>query len=85
MGALYLRGRSWTADASRCTTADRLGMDHRQLQQFITSRTCPFDAVRARLAWRALGRPSLGMNGAGGHVRCHHLGENDVTHLEIHL
>ncbi|MCK7628245.1 IS701 family transposase [Streptomyces sp. RS10V-4] len=34
--------------------AERLGVDHQQLQQFVTSSTWPCDAVRSRLAWRAV-------------------------------
>ncbi|WSK84734.1 transposase [Streptomyces sp. NBC_01278] len=34
--------------------AERLGVDHQQLQQFMTSSTWPIEDVRARLAWRAV-------------------------------
>jgi SRSO17 transposase len=54
-GALYLRGL--LLDGRRKSMqlmAGRLGVDHQQLQQFITSSTWAFDAVRARLAWRAV-------------------------------
>lgn len=54
-GALYLRGL--LLDGRRKSMqpmAERLGEDHQQLQQFITSSTWPSDALRARLAWRAV-------------------------------
>lgn len=54
-GGLYLRGL--LLDGRRKSMqpmTERLGVDHQQLQQFMTSSTCPFDAVRARLAWRAV-------------------------------
>ncbi|WP_329142235.1 IS701 family transposase [Streptomyces sp. NBC_01456] len=54
-GALYLRGLLLEGRRkSMQPMADRLGVDHQQLQQFITSSTWPSDAVRARLAWRAV-------------------------------
>ncbi|MGW9047606.1 IS701 family transposase [Streptomyces lydicus] len=54
-GALYLRGLLLEGRRkSMQPMADRLGVDHQQLQQFITSSTWRFDAVRARLAWRAV-------------------------------
>ncbi|MFD6888806.1 transposase [Streptomyces sp. NPDC059957] len=34
--------------------AERLGVDHQRLQQFMTSSTWPVKDVRARLAWRAV-------------------------------
>ncbi|WP_030304490.1 transposase, partial [Streptomyces katrae] len=34
--------------------AERLGIDHQRLQQFMTSSTWPVADVRARLAWRAV-------------------------------
>lgn len=34
--------------------AERLGVDHQQLQQFMTSSTWPVEQVWARLAWRAV-------------------------------
>lgn len=52
---LYLRGL--LLDGRRKSMqpmAGRLGMDHQQLQQFVTSSTWPVDAVRARLARRAV-------------------------------
>ncbi|MFE0764211.1 transposase [Streptomyces smyrnaeus] len=54
-GALYLRGL--LLDGRRKSMqpmAERLGVDHQQLQQFMTSSTWPVDRVRARLAWRAV-------------------------------
>lgn len=54
-GALYLRGL--LLDGRRKSMepmADRLGVDHQQLQQFMTSSTWPVEDVRARLAWRAV-------------------------------
>ncbi|AIA01358.1 transposase [Streptomyces noursei] len=54
-GSLYLRGL--LLDGRRKSMqpmAERLGVDHQQLQQFVTSSTWPCDAVRARLAWRAV-------------------------------
>ncbi|MFK4599675.1 IS701 family transposase [Streptomyces pristinaespiralis] len=54
-GALYLRGL--LLDGRRKSMqpmAERLGVDHQQLQQFMTSSTWPVQDVRARLAWRAV-------------------------------
>ncbi|MFI8345743.1 IS701 family transposase [Streptomyces sp. NPDC085639] len=54
-GALYLRGL--LLDGRRKSMqpmAERLGIDHQQLQQFMTSSTWPVDEVLARLAWRAV-------------------------------
>lgn len=54
-GALYLRGL--LLDGRRKSMqpmAERLGVDHQQLQQFMTSSTWPVDQVRARLARRAV-------------------------------
>ncbi|UZJ33464.1 IS701 family transposase [Streptomyces endophytica] len=54
-GGLYLRGL--LLDGRRKSMqpmAGRLGIDHQQLQQFMTSSTWPVDQVRARLAWRAV-------------------------------
>ncbi|WP_411130506.1 IS701 family transposase, partial [Streptomyces sp. x-19] len=54
-GSLYLRGL--LLDGRRKSMqpmAERLRVDHQQLQQFVTSSTWPCDAVRARLAWRAV-------------------------------
>ncbi|MGW3829998.1 IS701 family transposase [Streptomyces microflavus] len=54
-GALYLRGL--LLDGRRKSMqpmAERLGVDHQQLQQFMTSSTWPVEDVRARLAWRAV-------------------------------
>lgn len=54
-GALYLRGL--LLDGRRKSMqpmAERLGVDHQQLQQFMTSSTWPVEDVRTRLAWRAV-------------------------------
>ncbi|MFE9636964.1 IS701 family transposase [Streptomyces sp. NPDC006463] len=54
-GGLYLRGL--LLDGRRKSMqpmAERLGIDHQQLQQFMTSSTWPVQEVRARLAWRAV-------------------------------
>ncbi|MBT2472703.1 IS701 family transposase [Streptomyces sp. ISL-66] len=54
-GQLYLRGL--LLDGRRKSMqpmAERLGVDHQQLQQFMTSSTWPVEDVRARLAWRAV-------------------------------
>ncbi|MFD7629507.1 transposase, partial [Streptomyces sp. NPDC059851] len=54
-GSLYLRGL--LLDGRRKSMqpmAERLGVDHQQLQQFMTSSTWPVEKVRARLAWRAV-------------------------------
>ncbi|MFJ1625803.1 IS701 family transposase [Streptomyces sp. NPDC088190] len=54
-GSLYLRGL--LLDGRRKSMqpmAGRLGVDHQQLQQFMTSSTWLVDAVRARLARRAV-------------------------------
>ncbi|MER8237561.1 IS701 family transposase [Streptomyces sp. NPDC094049] len=54
-GQLYLRGL--LLDGRRKSMqpmAERLGVDHQRLQQFMTSSTWPVDQVRARLAWRAV-------------------------------
>jgi SRSO17 transposase len=54
-GALYVRGL--LLDGRRKSMqpmAERLGVDHQQLQQFMTSSTWPVEDVRARLAWRAV-------------------------------
>ncbi|MFI8393134.1 IS701 family transposase [Streptomyces sp. NPDC085540] len=54
-GQLYLRGL--LLDGRRKSMqpmAERLGVDHQRLQQFMTSSTWPVEAVRARLAWRAV-------------------------------
>ncbi|MFF6844916.1 IS701 family transposase [Streptomyces tanashiensis] len=53
-GALYLRGL--LLDGRRKSMqpmAERLGVDHQQLQQFMTTSTWQVRDVRARLAWRA--------------------------------
>ncbi|MEU3409651.1 IS701 family transposase [Streptomyces sp. NPDC006670] len=54
-GHLYLRGL--LLDGRRKSMqpmAERLGVDHQRLQQFMTSSTWPVSDVRARLAWRAV-------------------------------
>ncbi|WP_406737182.1 IS701 family transposase [Streptomyces sp. NBC_00853] len=54
-GLLYVRGL--LLDGRRKSMqpmAERLGIDHQQLQQFMTSSTWPVQDVRARLAWRAV-------------------------------
>ncbi|MET8299240.1 IS701 family transposase [Streptomyces sp. NPDC005180] len=54
-GSLYVRGL--LLDGRRKSMqpmAERLGVDHQQLQQFMTSSTWPVEDVRARLAWRAV-------------------------------
>lgn len=54
-GGLYLRGL--LLDGRRKSMqpmAGRLGVDHQQLQQFMTTSTWPVEAVRARLARRAV-------------------------------
>lgn len=54
-GGLYLRGL--LLDGRRKSMqpmAGRLGVDHQQLQQFMTSSTWPVEAVRTRLARRAV-------------------------------
>ncbi|MFE2329732.1 IS701 family transposase, partial [Streptomyces sp. NPDC059385] len=54
-GALYLRGLLLEGRRkSMQPMAERLGVDHQQLQQFMTSSTWPVEKVRARLAWRAV-------------------------------
>ncbi|MFE9663216.1 IS701 family transposase [Streptomyces sp. NPDC005955] len=61
-GLLYLRGL--LLDGRRKSMqpmAGRLGVDHQQLQQFMTSSPWPVQDVRAHLAWRAVrvGRPQV--------------------------
>nr|WP_234363380.1 IS701 family transposase [Streptomyces sp. TN58] len=54
-GQLYLRGL--LLDGRRKSMqpmAERLGVDHQRLQQFMTSSTWPVEDVRAGLAWRAV-------------------------------
>ncbi|RLV73864.1 hypothetical protein D3C57_131600 [Streptomyces rapamycinicus NRRL 5491] len=54
-GAFYLRGLLLAGRRkSMQPMAERLGIDHQQLQQFMTSSTWPVGDVRARLAWRAV-------------------------------
>ena len=55
-GGLYLRGLMQDGRRkSMVPMAQRLGVDHQRLQQFITSSTWDHQAVRRRLADRALG------------------------------
>lgn len=55
-GGLYLRGLMLDGRRkSMVPMADRLGVDHQRLQQFITSSTWDYRAVRRRLAERAVG------------------------------
>jgi len=55
-GGLYLRGLMLDGRRkSMVPMAERLGVDHQRLQQFITSSTWNYTAVRRRLADRALG------------------------------
>lgn len=54
-GALYLRGLLLDGRKKPMQPmAERLGVDHQQLQQFMTSSTWPVQDVRSRLAWRAV-------------------------------
>ncbi|MFD5922932.1 transposase, partial [Kitasatospora sp. NPDC058201] len=54
-GGLYLRGLLLEGRRkSMQPMAERLGVDHQQLQQFMTSSTWPVTDVRARLARRAV-------------------------------
>ncbi|MFJ2095479.1 transposase [Streptomyces sp. NPDC087901] len=54
-GSLYLRGLLLDGRRkSMQSMAGRLGVDHQQLQQFMTSSTWPVDSVRAGLARRAV-------------------------------
>lgn len=54
-GGLYLRGLMLDGRRkSMQPMAERLGVDHQRLQQFITSSTWDYTAVRRRLAARAL-------------------------------
>jgi SRSO17 transposase len=55
-GGLYLRGLMLDGRRkSMVPMAERLGVDHQRLQQFITSSTWDYTAVRCRLADRAVG------------------------------
>jgi SRSO17 transposase len=55
-GGLYLRGLMLDGRRkSMVPMAERLGVDHQRLQQFITSSTWDYTAVRRRLADRAVG------------------------------
>jgi SRSO17 transposase len=55
-GGLYLRGLMLDGRRkSMQPMAERLGVDHQRLQQFVTSSTWSFAAVRRRLAARAVG------------------------------
>ncbi|MGW4896245.1 transposase, partial [Kitasatospora sp. NPDC004240] len=54
-GGLYLRGLLLDGQRkSMQPMAERLGVDHQALQQFMTSSTWPVEDVRARLARRAV-------------------------------
>ncbi|WP_261993333.1 IS701 family transposase [Streptomyces sp. 3211.6] len=54
-GQLYLRGLLLDGrHKSMKPMAERLGVDHQRLQQFMTSSTWPVAGVRDRLAWRAV-------------------------------
>ncbi|KJY26534.1 transposase, partial [Streptomyces sp. NRRL S-495] len=54
-GGLYLRGLLLEGRRkSMQPMAERLGVDHQRLQQFMTSSTWPVEDVRARLARRAV-------------------------------
>lgn len=51
------QGRFYASSSGLETMAERLGVDHQQLQQlqqFMTSSTWPVEDVQARLAWRAV-------------------------------
>jgi SRSO17 transposase len=58
-GGLYLRGLMLDGRRkSMVPMAERLGVDHQRLQQFITSSTWDYAAVRRRLTQRAIGAVS---------------------------
>ncbi|MEW2404128.1 transposase [Streptomyces sp. NPDC046862] len=70
-GGLYLRGL--LLDGRRKSMqpmAGRLGVDHQQLQQFMTTSTWQVEAVRARLARRAVAvvRPQVWVVDDTGHA-----------------
>ncbi|WP_374212035.1 transposase [Streptomyces sp. C10-9-1] len=52
--ASYLRGAAGCRRKSMQPVAERLGADHQQLQQFMTTSTWQVRDVRARPAWRAV-------------------------------
>ncbi|MFE3995490.1 transposase [Streptomyces goshikiensis] len=52
---MYLRGLLLEGRRkSMQPMAERIGVDHQQLQQFMTSSTWPVEGVRVRLAWRSV-------------------------------
>ncbi|WP_433497601.1 IS701 family transposase [Sphaerimonospora sp. CA-214678] len=71
-GGLYLRGLMLDGRRkSMVPMAERLGVDHQRLQQFITSSTWDYAAVRRRLAARAAGlvAPEAWVLDDTGHVK----------------
>lgn len=71
-GGLYLRGLMLDGRRkSMVPMAERLGVDHQRLQQFITSSTWDYGAVRRRLARRAvdLVAPEAWVLDDTGHVK----------------
>jgi SRSO17 transposase len=71
-GGLYLRGLMLDGRRkSMVPMAERLGIDHQRLQQFITSSTWDYQTVRRRLAARAAGliTPDAWVLDDTGHVK----------------
>ncbi|MFF3669452.1 transposase [Microtetraspora malaysiensis] len=71
-GGLYLRGLMLDGRRkSMVPMAERLGVDHQRLQQFITSSTWDYRAVRRRLAARAVGlvAPEAWVLDDTGHIK----------------
>ncbi|MGI5485439.1 IS701 family transposase [Microtetraspora malaysiensis] len=71
-GGLYLRGLMLDGRRkSMVPMAERLGVDHQRLQQFITSSTWDYRAARRRLAARAIGQvaPEAWVLDDTGHVK----------------
>jgi SRSO17 transposase len=71
-GGLYLRGLMLDGRRkSMQPMAERLGVDHQRLQQFITSSTWDYTAVRRRLAARSLQvvEPEVWVLDDTGHVK----------------
>lgn len=71
-GGLYLRGLMLDGRRkSMVPMAERLGVDHQRLQQFITSSTWDYGAVRRRVALRAvdLVAPEAWVLDDTGHVK----------------
>nr|WP_214105079.1 transposase [Acrocarpospora catenulata] len=71
-GGLYMRGLMLDGRRkSMVPMAERLGVDHQRLQQFITSSTWDFAGVRRRLAQRAIGvvAPRAWVLDDTGHVK----------------